>query len=41
MDEDAKFINDKGLHYSIETEAELPSAKRFKVGLLQDGDGAN
>ena len=47
LDEDAKFINSLNSQkfeseYRIpENYSQLPSSKRIRVGLLQDGDGAN
>ena len=41
MDADIKYLNEKGLQYSHETLKSLPSAQRRRIGLLQDGDGAN
>lgn len=41
MDADIKYLQEAGLEYSPETLKTLPSAKRLRVGLLQDGDGAN
>lgn len=41
MDADVKYLQEKGLEYSHETLKGLPSAQRPRIGLLQDGDGAN